>query len=277
MGRVVLPLSWVNIYETAKINKFRQRKLLGQVQSSLSQGVVFRGRNRRVSEELSSALADICHLDAPELPPKWFLSNAFIEAFSEANTDEPGSVFPEQIGELIRQNPSEALYSYFVHTPENDRVNAVRQFSAGAGALRQRVELRRSHYSDQTMEMRRRAYSAHLMIDELDRIMRIARNCGAHWHSVQDIGPDNAQKIMTQVSTYYVERELALRIESQRRPLSENDFRDMDAYCAAIPYANLIVGEKQFINLARQAGLDKKYNTSLETNISALCEFLTAL
>jgi hypothetical protein len=46
--------------------------------------------------------------------------------------------------------------------------------------------------------------------------------------------------------------------------------RDMQAYSAAIPYADEIVGENQFINLARQARFGEKYGTKLETDLLVL-------
>jgi len=79
------------------------------------------------------------------------------------------------------------------------------------------------------------------------------------------------------VPIYYVEREIALRLEAQARPIKENDFRDMQSFCAIIPYADEVIGEKQFVNLAKQAKLDSKYGTKLGTDILSLGERLGGL
>lgn len=122
--------------------------------------------------------------------------------------------------------------------------------------------------------MRRKIYSALMMIDDIERIIRVANELGVPWKDVSDIGSMNARRIMNEVPTYYIEREIALRLEAQNRPIHENDFRDMQSFCAVIPYVDLVIGENQFINLARQAGLHKKFNTRLATDIFAVGEML---
>ena len=72
---------------------------------------------------------------------------------------------------------------------------------------------------------------------------------------------------MTDAPTYHVERELALKIEAQSRPVQEDDLRDMQTLCAVIRYADIVVAENQFSNLAKQAGLDKKYGTQIITDL----------
>jgi hypothetical protein len=41
----------------------------------------------------------------------------------------------------------------------------------------------------------------------------------------------------------------------------------MMAFMTVLPLADVMVAEKQFVNLARQARLDKRYNTCLMTSI----------
>jgi hypothetical protein len=132
------------------------------------------------------------------------------------------------------------------------------------------MEQRRAQLRGEPIKVRRKAYSAVLLLDELDLILKIAKSVGAPWESLTDIGAINARRLIRETPTYHVERELALRIEAQDRALSENDFRDMSSFCAAIPYADIIIGEKQFSSLVCQAGLDKHYNTIISANLEAL-------
>lgn len=109
------------------------------------------------------------------------------------------------------------------------------------------------------------------MINEMDLILTFASRAGFPWKSIGEMGEENVRQIVEDVPSYYVsyyvEREIALRLEAQARPIQENDFRDMQSFCTVIPYADHVVSENQFINLARQAKLDKKYRTQLSTNI----------
>jgi hypothetical protein len=105
---------------------------------------------------------------------------------------------------------------------------------------------------------------------EIELLVRLAGKYGVSWQSMNDIGPALSRRLVNEMPIYNAERELVLRLEAQSRPINENDFRDVHAYCAAIPYADEVIGENQLINLARQAGLGQRYSTRLETDILAL-------
>lgn len=116
-----------------------------------------------------------------------------------------------------------------------------------------------------------------LLIDEIELIIGLAGKAGIPWRTAADIGSSNARRIVSDVPTYYIEREIALRLETQNRPIEENDFRDMQSFCAIIPYTDDVVGENQFVSLAQQARLDKKYGTRITTDILELRESLEQL
>jgi hypothetical protein len=79
-----------------------------------------------------------------------------------------------------------------------------------------------------------------------------------------------ARKLIAESPSYLIERELTLKLEAQSREIEENDFRDMQAFCAVIAYADIVVAENHFSNLAQQAGLDKMFKTRITTRLAAL-------
>ncbi|MDR6871123.1 hypothetical protein J2Y55_002131 [Bosea sp. BE125] len=244
------------------------------MQAAFSRGLVFRGRQRRLEAELGAVLANCCRLTLPVREPHWFLSSVFFEAFAEWNDERLGLRISERVVRFIRADPAAQLYEYLIGTSEAVRTAAVSNFSDGSERLRALVEDRRARHANEPVSMRRRIYSALLMIDDVERIIRFANGMGIPWQTVQDVGSTNARRIINEVPVYYIEREIALRLEAQSRPIDQNDFRDMQSFCAAIPYADLVIGENQFVNLARQSGLDRKFETRLATDILALGELL---
>lgn len=270
----MLPLGASNIYETHKIADPNRRHDLAYVQSVLSRGSVFRGRHRRLEVEIARLVEAIYGLPAAEFSGQWFLSDIFFEAFAERTDKRLGVDISDRVLSAIRSRPSEALYSYLASTPEGIRIASVKNFSDGSDQLRLRIEERRQQHANESQSMRRRIHSALLMINEVDLIIELAAKAGASWKTVSDIGSAVARRIIEDVPTYYVEREIALRLEAQPRPIEENDFRDMQSFCAVVPYADVIVAENMFVNLARQAKLDRKYQTRLCTNISDLRQAL---
>jgi hypothetical protein len=198
VGRLTIPLSFANIYETQKINDGRQRHELAALQAGLSKGLVFRGRHLRFKVELADFVRSAQGLPAEVRAADWFLSDIFFEAAIEAGDSRMAPV-SERIISLIKSRPSEMLYDYLVNTPEDVRRFAVRQFSEGAERLRQRIENRRSRDENESLAMRRRIYSAIMMVDDMDLILSCAQAAGASWASFSDIGSSLARRMMIEV------------------------------------------------------------------------------
>jgi hypothetical protein len=269
-GEIVLPLASTNIYETYKIADPQRRSTLALLQASLSGGLVFRGRHLRLEIELSAFLAANYHFDRPPLPQWWFLSDLFYEAFVETDDERAQLKISDRLVDLIRQHPATALYDHLTTASNDERLLAVKRWSDGSEALRSRIESRRGRHQNESLAMRRRIYNVLMFSGEIELLARLAGKYGVSWQSMNDIGSALARRLVNEMPIYNTERELVLRLEAQSRPINENDFRDVHAYCAAIPYADEVIGENHLINLTRQAGLGEKYSTRLETDILAL-------
>lgn len=174
----------------------------------------------------------------------------------------------------MRENPGFALFSFLSEGDESVRAEGVRRYSAGSAALLAKLEARRAHVAGETFALRRRAYAAQLLLDELDAILEIAQTLGLPWTKAADLGASLAKRLILDVPVLNAERELVVRLEDQARSTVENDLRDMAACITVLPLADLFVAENQFVNLARQAGLGRRYGTTLLTDVSELTEAL---
>jgi len=217
----------------------------GFLQTALSGGWVFRGRYKRLEIEVGDFIRASQGMPAVVRPDHWFLSNVFFEAAAEADDERLPSLSKEFI-DFIRSRPAEALYDYVVNTPKEVSRMAVQKFSEVSNKLRERIEKRLLDHANESIAMRRRIYSALLMIDEIDLILGYGRAAGMRWQSAADIGSALARRMMLEIPTYYIEREITLRLETQKRGISENDFRDMQAFCSVVAYSDHVVAENQF-------------------------------
>jgi len=269
-GRVIVPLGFANIYETHKINDPRRREHLARVQATISGGAVFRGRRHIFERLLVRHLTSRLGSEPAELPPDWFLSPLFFEAASDYSPATFGFEISDRVLDVIRRNPQAALFDYLVATDDAIRVEGVRRYSAGSAGLIKDIEARRQLAVGESFALRRRIYSARLLIDELDFILGIARQINPAWSTVSDMGPSLTKSLVNDIPIMNVERELVVRLEDQKRPINENDLRDMLSFTVALPLANILVAEKAFVGLARQAGLGDKYQTMLLTDVSEL-------
>ena len=170
----------------------------------------------------------------------------------------------------MRSNPARVLFDYLTADDGDARLERVRRFSAGSAAIIAGIEARRAIVATEPLALRKRAYSARLMIDELDFILATGRRLGLDWNSVSDIGSSLIRSIPVDVPILAAERELAVRLEDQAKPIAENDLRDMSAFALVLPLADIVIGEKAFINLAIQARLGKTRGTRLLTSIDEL-------
>lgn len=272
--QIAVPLASANIYETHKISNPKRRYKLAYVQSTLSQGVVFRGRHKRLEVEVTDVLRKTYGLNVIQREKYWFLSNIFFESTLESSDPRHRRFFSERVLNAIRTDPPRFLFDYLTSTPDDIRTVAVSNFSKGAERLRQQVEERRSRDANESWSMRRRIQGAMLIINELDLILGFARRAGLPEFDENNVLRDNARKIINNSPTYFIEREIALRLEAQSRPIEENDFRDMQSFCAVTAYADVVVAENQFANLAKQSGLDRKYETQILTDLHDIVEYL---
>jgi hypothetical protein len=82
-GRLIVPLTQTNIYETRKISDPKRRHDLVFTQATLSQGRVFRGRHKRLEVETIDVMRRAYGLGPLPRAPDWFLSKIFFEATVE--------------------------------------------------------------------------------------------------------------------------------------------------------------------------------------------------
>jgi len=266
----VVPLSFANIYETSKINDPIRRINMARTQVTISKGCVFRGRRRILGETLSSYLASKFSIAREPPEENWFLSNLWFESVADYSPDTFGVATSDRVLEYMRSNPARVLFDYLTADDGDARLERVRRFSAGSAAIIAGIEARRAIVATEPLALRKRAYSARLMIDELDFILATGRRLGLDWNSVSDIGSSLIRSIPVDVPILAAERELAVRLEDQAKPIAENDLRDMSAFALVLPLADIVIGEKAFINLAIQARLGKTRGTRLLTSIDEL-------
>ncbi|MCW0183476.1 MAG: hypothetical protein OJI70_17050 [Zavarzinia sp.] len=263
----MVPLSFTNIYETAKINDSARRINLARTQAIISGGWVFRSRRRIFEETLAAYLASRFSLTCPAPAERWFLSDLWFEAAADYSPDLYDVVISQQTRDFMRAHAAEALFDHLASNEGNVRVDAVRRYSAGSYKLISRIEARRALVAGDTLALRRRAYGAALIIDEIDFILSTGRRLGLPWNTVNDLGSSLVRDLTVNVPVLNIERELAVRLEDQARNISENDLRDLAAFTVVLPFADVMVAEKPFVNLARQAKLGERHSTKLLTSI----------
>lgn len=271
-GRISIPLSFTNIYETAKINDPERRTHLAGVQSSISGGKVFRGRRRVLEQTLRDFLTTRFEIDVPAPVDGWFLSDLWFEAAMNYGPAAYGFDISDKLLAHFRSDPGHALFSYLTEGEEAVRIEGVRRYTIGSQTLLKRLQENRALVADAPFALRRRVYSARLLIADLDFILATGRGLGLPWSTVTDLGASLSKRLIDDIPVLHAERELTLRLEWEDREPTENDLRDMAAFTTILPLADIFIAEKPFVNLSRQAGLGIKYGTTLLTSVCDLTD-----
>lgn len=269
-GHIVVPLSFTNQYETMKVDIPVRRAHLAHVQVTISGGRVLRARRRILEVMLLRCIAEATGVQTPAVFGDWFLSDLWFETVAEHGSGTFDDVMSSAVLDHIRQHPQSTLFDYLAGRNELVRKEAVRRYSVESQTLLARMTARRQRVAGESFAMRMRAYSAHLMLDEIDYILALARRHGLPWRNAGDIGAKLGRSLVADVPIMNAERQLAVRLEDQSRATTENDLRDMAAFITVLPLVDIVVAEKQFVNLSRQAKLDTQYGTRLLTSIHDL-------
>lgn len=213
-----------------------------------------------------------CHF--PRGHSFWWLSRNFVEAFASwSQLSDAGLVDPDQL-KGIASDPKFALFHWLATVPDFERNQAMIAFESGSDAIIERILERSALAKDANFAMRLRAYAANLLLSESSRIIAIADATNTSWLQPGQLDGSKIRRLAREVPAYHVETELAVRIEAMNRPLKHNDLGDMRGYVSSVPYADVVIGENLFVNLAKQAGLGKKYGCVLSTDIFSLDQIL---
>nr|WP_047169299.1 hypothetical protein [Sphingomonas sp. Y57] len=121
-NEILVPLSFANIYETAKINDPVRRAMMARAQSLISRGRVFRGRRRILTETLAAYIAEKKAIEYSTPDENWFLSDLWFEGAGDYTPANYGFKISERVLDAIRRNPGRALFDYLAFSDEAVRV-----------------------------------------------------------------------------------------------------------------------------------------------------------
>lgn len=164
-NEIIVPLSFANIYETAKINDPVRRATMARVQSLISAGRVFRARRRILTETLTAYIADKHSIAYPAPGERWFLSDLWFEAAGDYTPETYGFKISQPVLDAIHKDPDRALFDYLAFQNEAVRQEAVRRNTASSVELIAGIESRRTVAAGERLALRKRAYGARLIID----------------------------------------------------------------------------------------------------------------
>lgn len=265
-GEIIIPLTGANIIETSKRNDPFSRADVARTQVEFSKGCVFRSRETRLVVEIRNALHIAFGYDPLMLPSTRVVVPNFVRAFEEYDATVVS------MAELTDKcfDSKELYLDFMLHQDDQIRRTAHVRYAEASKSLVERIESRRKMFSGYDKEMRKRGYAAQLFLDNQASIVRVLNNLGHTFEEMERLGREVFIEFIENIPTLNVELNLALGRESQAEMLKTNDLGDIENFYTAVPYADVVVAEKNFTALTKQTKLDKAYGVILHTNLETV-------
>lgn len=274
-GDILCPLSAAHIIETSKRNEPVSRSRLALVQARLSRGFVYRSRRGRLGVELRQTIHRLFGEPAPKLSPNWVIAPGFLQAFDPMDELAASEADIQRIRRLNGCfDPAELYVDFMVNQDDARRRSAHENLARLGRDLIARIEARRSRLSGSSVDLRRRAYSAQLLLDNQELVVQQLEETGHSLAELRRLGDAAVRSLVEDVPSLNVEAEMAARIESKAGRLSPNDLFDLQAFYTAIPYSSGVIAEKAAISGAEQAKLGQRYGVWLSRSLTDILDKL---
>lgn len=285
-GDASFPLSAQHYYETHLRGDPASRMDLARAMLDLSQHDAIAPPEVLVPYEIEVALID--QLKLPHAPPP--VVQVFGEGANhvfntkmftyEAPSDYEGIHIPAELRAkattlgsgvmelmtLAGLSPSETTR---LKVNEHNRLTGSR-FASGQEDLRDRIaQIGRGRLDD--------AMTANAIADILDPLLATCARLGVDPGQLLDGGAEVLSPLVRDIPSRWVEREMRrLRHANPQKQWDGNDLNDVTALSIAVPYCDVVVTERQWTHLAATARLDRRFSTTVISDLRKLPELLPA-
>jgi len=122
-------------------------------------------------------------------------------------------------------------------------------------------------------ETRRRAHIARLFFDMQEVYFVSMARIGRGREDIESLVRNDVLRLITEVPPLDVEVCLAVQHQQQwDRPETINDVRDVSHLCMAIPYCDVVITERYWVDKIKREKLDERYGTKVSSDLSFLLQ-----
>lgn len=140
------------------------------------------------------------------------------------------------------------------------------------GFIKRRNELKES-WRNCDQSLRKRAHIARLFMDMQDQYLQSMTRLGRDQGDIECLEMEDRLRLITEVPPLDVEVSLAVQHQQQwDRQEVINDVRDISHLCMSIPYCDVVITERYWVDKIKRAKLDEKYGTQVSSDLSFLLQ-----
>lgn len=262
--KLTLPLSITHKDELLGHSDPRKRRELWEFAVSMSRCVGIKSRQVVLPVLIERAVAKVLNVDCIQAEPEIFTSSGLFGLKQER-------FLSESMERALRTQSG--WRDFWLQVPESTRIEIEessnkreREFMARRNKLRQELRL-------DSPELRRRLYLAILMLSEHKIYKELLLLYGSSFDD-SALCMEDRTRLVTEVSPLDVEAALVTQSQQQwDRQEQQSDPRDVFHLSMALPFCDVVITERYWVDLIRREKLDRKYNTRVDNNLSILLDY----
>lgn len=269
---LVFPISSTHIIELAKHSNFERRRRLAETMWNFSNGLVFINPTEILNFEIDRAIETVFGIGKKEDSIDLLHKN-LLKGFAPLD-DLTGllKVSPEIIESLSELFQEQEEWIGFVASySDQSRKIVMDKIYKGNKRITNSINNNRSVLNNENEDMMKRVNMAGLMLDTQDRVSERLENFGLNMNDVQDLGLEKITNFYLSIPSFDIEFQMKIQsFKNKEKDSVENDVFDIGFLSTAICYFDMVITEKYWANIAKQAKLHIKYNTIIETDLLSL-------
>lgn len=269
IGECCFPLFFEHITETQSTRSQESRERLISVMLKLSNGYAIRHFSKMKDFELDAIDNNYNPKDFSNQVIKQYYGNMF----GYQKKDRFDSMLQEMGVSLDADKYQRVSLVWdclsLVGIPVFPIMNQYQENNKNAGI--KTIDRYRTQKPKSIVELCQDAINMYFSVSQRDKIIELINRHTSHV-------PDNKRNkeietLLQRLPTFYTNCALlykCVNMYSLNMPTPNNDFIDMLYLSVAIPYCDIVITEDKWVSLAKQAKLDKLYNTVLSSKVDDL-------
>lgn len=271
-GEVIFPITSSHIIELAKNSNFERRKRLAETMWNFSNGLVFINHIEILNFEIDRAIEIVFGIEKKVDSIDLFHKNplkGFAPLDGITNTLKVSNETIKVLSELFQKQ--EGWIGFVASCYDESRKIAIDKIYKDNKRITNSINNNRDVLNNENEDMMRRANMAMLMLDTQDRVSERLKNFGLTMNDVKDLGVEKITNFYLSIPSFDIEFQIKTQsFKNKEKKSVENDVFDIGFLSTAICYFDMVITEKYWANIAKQAKLHIKYNTLIETDFRSL-------
>jgi len=260
---VRLPLSFWHCHEMLKHGQGEKRGALWAFATALSGRLALQNKQKVLPKLIEEAVFRVFGAQLEGEPAEAFSHNGLFGLPVEEK-------YP-----LTHQfmEAEEGWHYFWLTVPEEirERLYAGLKMIEQKGIERQNAL--KEQWRDDSYPLRKRAYVAGLFLDLRDHYSGAMRRLGKTLADIEALPMKDRIRLVTEVAPLNVEICLGTQhLQQWDRMVTTNDIRDISHLSMAIPFCDVVVTERYWVDKIQREKLDKQYDTLVFSDCSSLLE-----